>query len=248
MSSRKRVLEKATRNALKLMNGAGFGISDRLRVAVDPKLSFMGYSTRRNGGDVIVVSGMALKSGMIEGLLIHEMCHIYRTNTHHPSRNQELLNRVGQYVTRKNHLTEDYQIAVVQQAVNHVQDLYADDVAFQVFDRSETFPPDQAFDFFLSWMNDEPAASRNVKAVWLNIGMMLNNCFALSNMIRHRVPDVNNQAENRVQKFLSLATERVREEFAYFKSFMTDLKENVTEKEFEENLTNYLIRITELAS
>ena len=203
-------MEKATRNALKLMNDAGFGISDGLRVVVDPKLSFMGYSTRSDGGDVIVVSGMALKSGMIEGLLIHEMCHIYRTNTNHPSHNQGLLNRVGQYVTRKSHLTEDYQIVIVQQAVNHLQDLYADDVAFRVFNRSEAFPPDQAFDFFLSWINDTPGASRNVKAVWLNVGIMLNNCFALSNMIRHHVPDVNNRAENRVQKFLSHANERMR--------------------------------------
>lgn len=44
----------------------------------------MGYSTKRKGGYVIVVSGMALKSGLVEGLLIHEMCHVYRTNMNHP--------------------------------------------------------------------------------------------------------------------------------------------------------------------
>jgi hypothetical protein len=128
-----------------------------------------------------------------------------------------------------------------------VEDLYADDLAFRVFSRSDAFPPEQAFDFFLGWINDKSASSRNSKAVWLNIGIMLNNCFALSNMIRHNVPDVKGQAENKVQRFLSRADARMRKEFTYFKDFMTNMKEDVTEKEFEENLKNYLMKTAELA-
>jgi len=67
-------------------------------------------------------------------------------------------------------------------------------------------------------------------------------------MIRHNnVPDVNNQAENKVEKFLSQTNERLKEEFTYFKDFMTNLKENITEKEFEEDLTAYLMKIIGLA-
>jgi hypothetical protein len=36
------------------------------------------------------------------------------------------------------------------------------------------------------------------------------------------------------------------EEFGYFKDFMTHLEENITETEFEKELTDYLTRITEL--
>jgi len=245
--SEKFAVEKATHNALKMMKDAGFEMSNRLKVVVDPKLPFMGYSTKRSGGDLIVISGMALKSGMVEGLLIHEMSHIYRINTNHPSHNNKLLDGVGQFIINRSHLTKTYQIKIIQQAVNHVQDLYADDLAFQIFSQSETFPPDRAFSFFLDWINDKPLDSKSAKTVWLNIGIMLDNCFALSSMIRHNVPDINNQAENKAQKFLTQTNERMKKEFGHFKEFMTNLKENITEKEFEKNLTDYLIRIVELA-
>jgi hypothetical protein len=241
-------LQRAKLNALKIMKDAGFGVSTKLKVEVDPNLPFMGYSTQRGGRGLIVISSAALRSGMVEGLLIHEMSHIYRTNTKHPSHNHELLNRVSRAIIRKGHLTEDYQIAVVQQAINHIQDLYADDVTFRALNQTEIFPPDQVFSFFLSWINDKPVDSRSAKTVWLNIGLMLNNCFALSNMLRHGVRDVKNQAENKVQKFLSQTNEPMKKEFPYFRDFMTSLKENITEKEFEKGLTDYLTRTVELAN
>jgi hypothetical protein len=248
VSSENDFVEKATRDALKIMKDAGFEISDDVKVVVDPKLPFMGYSTKRGGGDVVVVSGEAAGSGVIEGLLVHEMSHVYRTNTNHPSHNHELLNRVGHFIINKSSLTRKYQIAIIQQAVNHIQDVYADDVAFRVFSQSGKFPVDQAFKFFLNWIKDKPLDSKNAKTVWTNIGIMLDNCFAVSNMIRHDVPDVDGQAQNKVQEFLFQIDERMKEEFAYFKNFMVNLKEDITEKKFEENLTDYLMRITKLAN
>jgi len=245
--SEKDIVEKATRDALEIMEHAGFEVPDKVKVEVDPKLQFMGYSTKKGGANIIVVARRALGSGMVEGLLIHEMAHIYRTNTNHPSHNRELLNRIGHSIIDKNHLTKNYQIRILQQAVNNIQDLYADDLAFQAFGQSGTFPVDQAFNFFLSWINDKPLNSRNAKTAWMNIGIMLDNCFALSNMTRHNIPDLDDQAENKARKFLSQTNEQTKHEFTHFKSFMTNLKENTTEKEFEENLTNYLTRIMELA-
>lgn len=248
MSSEKDAVEKVARDALKSMKNAGFEISDRFEIVVDSKLPFMGYSTKRDGRDLIVISGQALKSGMIEELLIHEMSHIYRINTNHPSHNHELLNRVEQSIIPRSHLTEDYQITIIQQAINHIQDLYADDVAFKVFSQSMRFSLDQLFNFFLSWINDRLMDSGSPKTTWLNIGIMLNSCFALSNIARHNVPDINNQAGNRVQKLLSQTNKRMREVFGYLRSFVTNLKENITEKKFEEGLTKYLIRIIELVN
>jgi hypothetical protein len=241
-------VEKATRNALKMMKDAGFEISNKVKVVVDPKLPFMGYSAKRNGGGIIVISGMALKSGVLEGLLVHEMSHIYRISTNHPSHDHELLDRVGRLIIDKNHLTRTYQIKIIQQAVNNIQDLYADDLAFRVFSQSEAFPPDRALSFFIDWINDKLAGSKRERDVWLNIGIMLDNCFALSDMIRHNVPDINNQAENKAEKFLTQTNERMKEEFTYFKDFMVNLRENITEKEFEEELTDYLMKIIGLAS
>lgn len=247
-SSENGLVERAKCNALKTMKEAGFDVSDKLKVVIDPKLPFMGYSTKRNGRDIVVVSGMALKSKMLEGLLIHEMSHIYRTSTDHPSHDPAVLNKVASYVMQRSHLTRDYQVAVVHQAINHIEDLYADDVAFQAFNQSGAFRLDQVYEFFLDWINEKPVRSKKAKTTWLNIGLMLNNCFVISNMTRHGVLDVDNQAGNKVQEFLSQTSERMKQGFVYFKDFMMNLQENVTEKEFEESLTDYLTRIAELAN
>ncbi len=246
--SEKNAIRNATRNSLRMMRDSGFEISAKLEVVVDPELPFMGYSTKRRGGHVIVVSGMALKSGLLEGLLIHEMCHAYRTDTDHPSHNHELLNSVGHEVIHKNQLTEDYQIKIVQQAVNHIQDLYADDLAFKVFEKSRALTPEQAFNFFLEWINETPIASRTKKDKWLNVGIMLNNCFAISNLKRHNIKDIDKQAGNKIQKFLSQVNDSMKKEFAHFKNFMTNLKENPKETQFKEDLTQYLTKIIELTN
>jgi hypothetical protein len=207
----------------------------------------MGYSTQRREGHIIVVSGAALKSGPIEGLLVHEMCHIYRTEMGHLSHNNQLLNRVGMHVIHENELDKDYQIKIIQQAVNHIQDLYADDLAFQVFTKGGAFTPEQAHSFFLEWINDAPLEEKSGRDRWQNVSTMLNNCFAISNLARHKIPDIDNQAEDAVQRFLSKADGRMRSEFAYLRNFMTKLAEDVTREQFEKDLIEYLIGITQLA-
>ena len=229
------------------MRDSGFEIKGKIDVSIDPKLPFMGYSTQRAGGNIIVVAGRAVESGLIEGLLIHEMCHIYRTETGHPSHDHQLLNRVGTHVIHENELDKHYQIRIIQQAVNHVQDLYADNLAFQVFKKGGAFTPEQAHGFFLDWINDTPLKERSSRDRWQNVGTMLNNCFAISNLARHKIPDIDNQAEGAVQRFLSKVDGKLRSEFAYFRNFMTNLKEDITPEQFEKDLTEYLIRIARLS-
>jgi len=245
--SERDVIGNAAHNALRALRESGYEISERLQVAVDPELPFMGYAMQRSGGHVIVVSVMALKSGLIEGLLIHEMCHVYRTETNHPSHNRELLHRVEQAIVHEKGITEQYQVKVIQRAVNHVQDLYADDIAFKVFQKTTSFTLEQAHNFFLEWIKDKPLKEKSSRERWLNIGTLLNNCFAISNLKRHNIPDIDNQAENKVQKFLSQTDDRMKTEFGWFRNFMTNLKENTIEQEFEKYLIEYLTRIKGLA-
>jgi len=247
VSSDRNTVKNAVSSALEVMRYSGFEISDKLEVVLDPELPFMGYATKKGGKNAIVVSSMAMKSGPVEGLLIHEMCHIYRTEQNHPSHNSKLLNSVGHAVINGNHLTEDYQIRTIQQAVNHIQDLYADDISFKVFEKSGTFTREQAFEFFLDWINDAAIQSKTKKDKWLTTGIILNNCFAISNLKRHKINDIDNQAENKIQKFLSQVNPSTKEEFTYFRNFMTNLKENPIETQFKKDLTEYLTRTVKLA-
>jgi hypothetical protein len=247
MSSDKDSLKNALHNALRMMRDSGFEVSGKVDVVVDPELPFMGYSTQRSGGNVIVVAGRALKSGMIGELLIHELCHIYRTDKNHPSHNHELLNHVGHVILDKNKITKGYEVKIIQQAVNHIQDLYADDIAFKVFEENNLWSNDQVFDFFLTWIQDAPVSSETTRARWQNVGIMLDNCFALSDLVRHRIKDVDNKAENAVERFLSQTDDLMKKEFAYCKNLMINLRENTTEEQFEKDLTEYLTRIIRLA-
>lgn len=111
--------------------------------------------------------------------------------------------------------------------------MYADDIAFQVFNKSKSFQQDQIFNFFLGWINDKPVGSKSVKARWLNVGIILNNCLAISNLTRHNVKDIENKAENKIQKFLSQTDNSMKKESAYFRNLMTNLKEDTTEELFE---------------
>lgn len=81
----------------------------------------------------------------------------------------------------------------------------------------------------------------------MNVGTMLNNCFAISDLTRHNIEDVDNKAKHAIQEFLSQTDESMRKEFAYFRNFMANLKENPTQEEFEKDLADYLSRIVELA-
>jgi len=240
-------VKDAVQNALRLMRDSGFAISGKVEVVVDADLPFMGYSTQRGGGNVIVVAGRAVESGMIEGLLIHELCHIYRTEQNHPSHNKELQNRVGYHLLHEYELSKDYQVKTVQQAVNHIQDLYADDISFQVFKRSQALTEEQSHAFFLDWINDTPMKGKSGRTRWLNIGTILNNCFAFSNLTRHKIRDIEGKVEKAVEQFLSQTDEDLKKAHSYFRDFMTNLKEDVSEQQFEKDLTEYLNKIVKLA-
>lgn len=247
MAKNQSEIEPAAKRALMMMRDSGYEIRGNVEIKVDRDLPFMGYSTQQQGGNVIVVAGRAVETGMIEGLLIHELCHIYRTEQKHPSHNSKLLDRVGLHLIHECQLTEDYQIQLIQQAVNHIQDLYADDLSFKVFQKNSVFGGEQAFEFFLDWISDAPTDSKSSKARWLDVQTMLNNSFAISNLTRHNIPDIDSQAENKTQAFLSRTDATMQREFPWFRTFMTTLKEDLSEDQFETDLVEYLIRAVKLA-
>jgi len=250
MKSQKRVQEAVTR-ALQMMGDAGFHLKNSVEVVVDENLPFMGYSTARREKNLIVIAGMALNSGMVEGLLVHEMSHAYRTETNHPSHNHTLLDDVLGVFIANHGIEKDYQVEIVQRIVNHVQDLYADDITFRVFEKSKDplVSPDRMSDFFLDWIRTSPVRSADkVKKGWMNASIMLNNCFAVSNLERHRIRDVGNKVTVANQKFLRAFGHEVSEEFAYFKNFMVNLKEEVTDSEFREQISEYAHRFLELTA
>ena len=234
-------------NAKGVMSKAGFDVGNTVQVAVDPKLPFMGYTIPTGRNFRIVVSGMAVKSAMLEPLLIHEMSHVYRMRTHHPSHNQRIITEVVNTIANKS-LSQDYQQKIISELVNHIQDLYADDIAVKVIKQIEYVPKNQLSEFLQDWVKDEPIKSNDARRdSWVNAAILVNNARALSQMKRHRIEDVDNKASTSSMKFLSQIPPVTSRQFEYFRNVMTNLEEEITEEEYRGLLTDYLGRFLEMA-
>src|SRR5947209_10642957 len=125
-----------------MMRKAGYDIGTKVKVVVDPQLPFMGYTMPQGGNFTIVVSGGAVGSGLLEGLLVHEMSHVYRIQTNHPSHNGQILEEAVDNLAKKVVLLE-YQKKIVHDLLNDIQDIYADDISSKALRDSRMMESDQ---------------------------------------------------------------------------------------------------------
>src|SRR5438132_5229272 len=161
-SANSEIVKKAELNASQMMKKSGFGIKSDVEVAIDPQLPFMGYTMPRGRGYRIVVSGGTVGSGMLEGLLVHEMSHIYRMENNHPSHDAEIIEAAIDKFGKKC-LSHDYQQKIVHDLLNDIQDLYADDISMKVLKKNPILEPGQMSSFLQDWVKDEPVESGDQK-------------------------------------------------------------------------------------
>jgi len=225
--------------ALALMMTAGYPILDEVLFEVDDELPIMGYTTDRFGKTVIVVSGWSLKTGMALGLIIHELSHVYRTQTFHPSHNFALQNRVIRKTFKEKTLPPTLEDSV-HNVINNIQDLYADDIAFEAYIKKSFH--DDLNKFFLGWVRP-PTGNITTDAENL-----ISAAFAKANLERHEVEDTGKIIDKAVNKFLSNIEEKQAEKFGYFEDVMVNLPENVSDDEFDRLLTNYMTEFKKLAA
>jgi hypothetical protein len=238
------------KDVLEMMKSAGFPIDQEVKVTVDENLPFMGYTSREWQTHSIVVSGFAAQSGiMLRGLLAHELSHVYRNITKHPSHNEQIIAHLaGSFINLYN-LHADFQREILHQVINHIQDLYADDISMQVLITGESRLLDSKVleGFFVEWVKDEPAQTSDArKNRWVNAAIMLNNSFAVSNMQRHGIGDHDQKAKLKNVAFLNRIRPEAAENFSYFNDFMVGLREEVTDAEFKDQMEDYLARFFEL--
>lgn len=234
-------LQELKSQALDLMEKHGFGIEKDVDVVLDPDLPYMGYTTEQDGRTVVVVSGTALSSGTALNLLIHELSHVYRTQSGHPSHNYAFLTTILTWMMRGK-VVDEYQDKIVHSIVNHIQDLYADDISFAIFDKNFS---ENLSEFFLGWIH-EPMIKKSEEQSWVNADYLLSAAFAQANLERHKVKDKDEKVANAVDDFLSKIDKTQAEKYAFFKNFMVNLPEKVTEKEFERLLIQYLSEFLKL--
>jgi hypothetical protein len=243
MKCLRRNVEEALQNVLLIMKKASFEVNESVRVSVDEELPIMGYSMRdgaKKKSHLIVVSRRVEESDWLEGLLIHEMSHIYRTIKNHPSHNQEIIQSVANTFMEKYGLTRLYQQKILYAVMNHLQDIYADDIALKVLLES-SIPMERLGRFFQSSIEGGPLKSNNFQRdKWNNASIMLDNAAAIGNMTRHGITDLGGKAEELNQKFLSQVSPEASRNFHYFEDLMVSLKEEVSGTAYKNLLNDYL--------
>ena len=240
---------KAFNAAAGRMREAGFDVGGRIEVFVDPKLDVGGYSIRGEGDRFrIVASGRAVRSGRLDGLLLHEMSHIYRMRTGHPSHDSRIIedvtNRVANGV-----VAEDYQRKILHDLVNNVEDLYADDIAFRVMRKNGLITADQESALFQEWVEDRPAESRDAARVrWENAWSLANNARAIAEMERQQVADIGGRAAGFNDRLVSKIGPAARGQFEYMRNLLANLPEKLTTDKYRQLLTDYLSKFVEVAT
>ncbi|HKW43988.1 MAG TPA: DUF5781 family protein [Thermoplasmata archaeon] len=149
----------------------------RLRWPVSAEIvhiPIMGASKSLKDRHTLFVSVRAVESGVLDGLIAHELGHMFRTEEEHASHDPEVYRQVGQEV-RIPRPAE----AAFSQAFNHVQDIYADDLAFIVLESVRG----RMYEFFAAWI--EGNLQSQGKNRWQNVALAVTNGFAIGNLVRH---------------------------------------------------------------
>ena len=236
------LVKKAREQALSMMHDAGYDIGKDVDVVIDPKLPFMGYTMPQRGRFRIVVSGGAIESGLLEGLLVHEMSHVYRIRTGHPSHNGTILQEAVANLGRM----EPYQEKILFDVLNDIQDLYADDISLQVIRNNRILKESDTSDFLQSWVKDEPAKTGDArKDNWTNASIMEHNARALAQMQRHGIKDSENRGKLANQKFLARIPPKMAQHYPYFESLLENLRQDLTEDTYRTLLADLLKKFLE---
>lgn len=157
-------------------SGMGIRFSAPVTLVIED-IPIMGATEPSGSGYRLHVASFAVRSGMLDGLVAHEMGHMICMEQHHPSHDPTLHSRVVQRIRVPPGSRRGF-TAVAREAINHVEDIYADDLAFEIIGDS------RAGVFFSDWIDRSSIISRDP---WQTVGNGISIAFALGNMERHGV-------------------------------------------------------------
>ncbi len=154
---------------------AGYAPEGGIQIVALP-MPIMGASRVEGDRRVIMVSQWALRSEMLDGLLAHELSHILRTDGDHPSHDGALIEAALRDAKREYRVPRRRE-RHLRQVLNHVQDIYADDIAMNVLEGP------RAEEFFLGWI--AKSLDGGPEDRWEIASRGTSNNFAVANLERH---------------------------------------------------------------
>jgi hypothetical protein len=236
-----RSLQEELAWAIDRLDKAGYPVSSKVRLLVDPNLDIMGYATEEEGIQHIVVAEWALQSEMLGGLLFHELAHIYHAERHSHSHEFKITNAIIAEFSQREGLNER-EIGYLVEGFNHLQNIIVDDIVFDVMDDVEKA---RAKVFFQGWLTDKPSGYPLVDAAAL-----ARNAFAIASLKRRGLFDERDPGDRALTaRSVKLAKGLGRdshEKYALIEKFLVEADPDWEKKTFRNKLGEYLDFLVEL--
>ncbi|HVP23936.1 MAG TPA: DUF5781 family protein [Conexivisphaerales archaeon] len=223
--------------AIERMRQAGYPLTAKVDVKVDPDLKIMGYANNEGGTHTIVIAEWALDSEMLGGLILHELAHVYHTERGSPSHRSGAVEDVIREVAEREGLNERESAALLD-VFSHLQNIMVDDIVFAAMSGREL---KQAQRFFADWVSQRPTGDPVVDAV-----LLVRNAFAIASLRRRGVADGMEEMEAANSQFISFYGEMGKEQFRRMESFLEDADPDWSEAEFKRALAEYVEMVLDL--
>lgn len=220
----------------------GYPVDAKVDFQFDPALPIMGYSRPLRTGYRVVAGKGALQDGLLLTLLTHELSHVQRMASGHPSHSQGAIQAAYDGL-RLDGPQQPYHDEILHDAINNVEDLYADGIAFEVLQEMGAVPSEGIGGFFLAWMKPRPEGGRDARERrWRAAHAMLGNARALAQIKQHGSASQIRQAKRINAELLAELPLPVAAAQPWFQAFYDNLRADVTEDDFARDLAEYVGR------
>jgi hypothetical protein len=216
------------------MRIAGYTISSKVSIIVDPNLSYMGYAKQKEGSHCIVVADWALDSEMLGGFVLHELSHIFATEREAPSHDAETLDLLLKEMRDRDGLN-DKEVGFLVDAFNHLQNVLVDDIVFKVMTEKEL---KMATRFFAGWVTMSPAGNPVQDAA-----LLTRNAFAAASLRRRGLYDGSSQMARNNKAFISALGDHIQESYEWLVCFLEGARSDWSKAEFDKQLREYLEKV-----
>lgn len=230
-------LESTLNWAMERMERKGYVVKSQVMISVDSKLAIMGYARKEGEGHRIVVSGWALDSEMLGGLVLHELAHVYFTERGAHSHDGEILEEVLEEMKEREGLRAKETEYLID-AFNHLQNILVDDIVFDVMEEREL---GAARRFFSEWVSDKPSGDPVLDAA-----LLCRNAFAIASLKRRGLFEPESDMYYRSKDFLSVLGGDSQNDFEWTEGFLEGARSDWEEYEYRRSLSEYFERILSL--
>jgi hypothetical protein len=223
--------------AIQRMGKAGYPITSKVSVEVDPDLKMMGYARSDGDEHTIVIAEWALDSEMLGGLILHELAHIYHSEQGSPSHISNVVDDVMREAAERDGLNEKESAALVD-VFSHLQNIIVDDIVFACMSGREL---KQAQRFFADWVSERPSGDTVVDSV-----LLVRNAFAIASLRRRGITEGTEEMQAKNAKYISFYGDQGQLQFNEVETFLEKASADWDEDEFRRALVTYFDMVLSL--